>query len=70
METDVFKKYVWGKSSGMLFLNKRPHFCYVDGSEATANSGCTIVLIAYGEYNFKCLLKSGLGYCVRHIENK
>ena len=48
-ETKAFADYVWGKCSGLQILKRRPHFCYVDGSEAKANSGCTISLIAYGD---------------------
>lgn len=61
-ETAAFSDHVFGKCSGILMLNRRPHFHYIDGSEAKANSGCTIALIAYGEDNFDALKKSGLGY--------
>lgn len=61
-ETKPFAQCVWGKCSGVLFLRCRPHFCYVDGSRAKANSGCTIVLIAYGMDNFNILRQSGLGF--------
>ena len=60
-ETKAFARYVWGRCDGILFLNRRPHFCYIDGTEARANSGCTICLIAYGKYNFEVLKKSKLG---------
>ena len=70
METEVFKKYVYGKASGICFLDRRPHFCYVDGKEAKANSGCTIVLIAYGKCNMQKLIESNLGYCFVEYENK
>ena len=70
LETDVFQKYVWGESDGMCFLNTRPHFYYVTGRQAKANSGCTIVLVAYGKANFEILLNSGLGHCVREIKLK
>ena len=61
METKAFKKNVWGKADGILILNSRPHFHYVDGSRAKANSGATICLVAYGKDNLVYLLKSGLG---------
>ena len=61
-ETKAFADHVWGKCSGILMLNKRPHFHYVDGTEASANSGCTIALIAYGESNFETLKHSGIGF--------
>lgn len=63
-ETEAFYKYVWGKASGILFLKGRPHFHYVDGTRAKANSGCTICLVAYGEYNLQALKNSGLGKVV------
>ncbi len=60
-ETDAFKKYVFGKCSGILMLDHRPHFHYIDGTKAKANSGCTICLVAYGEDNLQALKDSGLG---------
>ncbi len=63
-ETDAFYQYVWGKASGILFLKGRPHFHYVDGTKAKANSGCTICLVAYGEDNLKALQHSGLGVTI------
>ncbi len=61
-ETKDFAKYVWGKCAGMLMMKYRPHFYDVNGKRDIANSGCTIVLIAYGKNNFKILKKSGLGF--------
>lgn len=63
-ETEAFADHVFGKCTGLLMLNKRPHFHYVTGEQAKANSGCTIALIAYGEANFKALLNSGLGFAL------
>lgn len=63
-ETEAFYKYVWGKSSGVLFLQGRPHFCYTDGTPAKANSGCTICLVAYGLENLGRLRNSKLGIVV------
>ncbi len=63
-ETYAFKKYVWGKCSGLLFLDHRPHFHYITGVKAKANSGCTICLVAYGEDNLRSLIDSGLGVVV------
>lgn len=68
LETQSSQKHVWGKASGILFLNHRPHFHYVDGTRAKANSGCTICLVAYGADNLDCLLKSKLGYVVQQME--
>jgi len=55
-ETDAFYKYVWGKASGILFIKGRPHFHYINGERAKANSGCTICLVSYGEENYKSLM--------------
>lgn len=63
-ETNPFKQYVWPFASAVLFLNRRPHFCLPDGTEAEANSGCTICLVAYGRDNSDSLMKSGLGVTV------
>lgn len=63
LETKACKEYVhkWGSSSGVLFPDYRPHFLDADGNEAKANSGCTIMLVAYGEENLKALMRSDLG---------
>lgn len=68
-ETDAFYKYVWNKTSGVLFLKGRPHFYYIDGTRAKANSGCTICLVAYGEDNLISLEKSGLGVVVNNFQH-
>ena len=60
-ETQAFHNYVWGISDGILFLKTRPHFCFINGAKAKANSGCTICLIAYGKKNGEILKNSGLG---------
>lgn len=64
LETENAFKYVWGKCSGILFLESRPHFHYIDGSKAKANSGCTICLVAYGKENLDILMLSDLGKVV------
>lgn len=66
-ETKSFAEYVWGKASGILMLNRRPHFCDTSGQEAKANSGCTICLVAYGKENLRVLMNSNLGNVVREI---
>jgi hypothetical protein len=48
-ETRWFVGQVWRRASGVLFLYGRPHFHYIDGTRAKANSGAPICLIAYGE---------------------
>jgi hypothetical protein len=64
-ETDAFYRHVWGKCSGVLMLEGRPHFHYSDGSRAKANSGCTICLVAYGEDNLQDLIRSKLGVVLK-----
>lgn len=61
-ETKHFADFVWKRASSVLFLNKRPHFHRPDGSRASANSGCAIVLAGYGSSNDQILSKSGLGF--------
>lgn len=69
-ETRAFKKYVWGKCSGILILKRRPHFCHIDGTPASGNSGCTISLVAYGENNLEILKTSNLGFTLKEIESR
>lgn len=66
-ETGAFTSFVWGKASGVLMLDRRPHFCTVDGREAKANSGCTICLVAYGKQNLAALITSGLGAVLQEV---
>ena len=61
-ETKAFADSVFGRCSGLLMLGSRPRFHYVDGSQASANSGCTIALVAYGDENLDALRASGLGF--------
>lgn len=63
-ETAMFYQTVWGSASGVLFLQGRPHFHYVDGSRAKFNSGAPIALVAYGKANLESLMQSGLGFVV------
>lgn len=60
-ETAPFRRWVFGHADGILMLDRRPHFCDVQGREYPANSGCTICLVAYGADNLQCLADSGLG---------
>lgn len=64
IETDNAYKYVWDRCSAILFLKSRPHFHYIDGTRAKANSGCTICLVAYGKENANSLIVSDLGKVV------
>jgi hypothetical protein len=59
-ETAAFFECVWNAADAILFLEGRPHFHYVDGRRADANSGAPICLIAYGDENAKCLASCGL----------
>lgn len=63
-ETRMFYESVWGGADAICFLRGRPHFHYVDGSRAAANSGAPIALIAYGLENAERLRASGLGAVV------
>lgn len=61
-ETVMFYETVWGRADAVLFIQGRPHFHYVDGRRASANSGAPICLVAYGLANVLALERSGLGY--------
>ncbi len=63
-ETAMFYECVWGVADAVLFMKGRPHFHYVDGRRAPANSGAPICLIAYGAMNVKALHDAGLGFVV------
>lgn len=47
-ETDFFRRQVWDRASGLLFLQGRLHFHMADGTRASFNSGAPSVLCAYG----------------------
>lgn len=47
-ETDTFRREVWERAHGLLFLHGRLHFCFPDGTRAKANAGAPSVLCAYG----------------------
>lgn len=59
-ETAMFFESVWTHADAILFLKGRPHFHYVTGERAAANSGAPICLIAYGSSNADCLASCGL----------
>jgi hypothetical protein len=63
-ETVMFYECVWGAADAVLFIQGRPHFHYVDGRRAAANSGAPICLVAYGLHNVSALERSGLGIVV------
>lgn len=66
-ETAMFYECVWGKADAVCFIKGRPHFHYVDGTRAKANSGAPICLAAYGTSNSLALRLSGLGQVVATI---
>lgn len=65
-ETRMFFKYIWDhpNATQVCFLRGRPHFHYVNGDKAKANSGAPICLIAYGFNNAGILRDCGLGKTV------
>lgn len=59
-ETEAFFREVWGRASGLLFLQGRLHFHYPDGTRAKANAGAPSVLCAYGQDDLDRLAASDL----------
>ena len=66
----MFYETVWGAADAVLFMRGRPHFHYVDGRRAAANSGAPICLVAYGVANVAALESSGLGIVLPIIGRK
>lgn len=48
-ETEPFRRQVWERASGLLFLHGRLHFHEPDGRRAKFNGGAPSVLCAYGQ---------------------
>lgn len=46
-ETEMFRRHVWDRAHGLLFLFGRLYFHYPDGTRAKGNSGGPSVLVAY-----------------------
>lgn len=68
-ETAMFYETIWGVADGVCFLKGRPHFHYVDGRRAKANSGAPIALVAYGKRNLDYLRAARLGMvCIARAE--
>lgn len=63
-ETAMFYECVWNVAQAVCFMKGRPHFHYVDGRRAAANSGAPICFVAYGWRNAHALVDSGLGKVV------
>ncbi|MFW6002551.1 MAG: DNA N-6-adenine-methyltransferase [archaeon] len=59
-ETKMFFNYVWPVATGILFIEGRLYFHYVDGSRAKANSGGPSVLVSYGKENAEILKNSNI----------
>ena len=64
LETERFRKYVWGKAVGICFMNHRPVFRLPNGEKPKNNSGQTVCLIAYDDYNMESLINSKLGVTI------
>lgn len=69
-ETAMFHSWVWPKASAVMFLAKRPHFYYPDGTRANGNSGGPICLIAYGQDNADSLRASGIAGAIVTAEQR
>lgn len=63
-ETAMFYECVWNVAQAVCFMKGRPHFHYVDGRRAAANSGAPICFVAYGWKNAHALIDSRLGKVV------
>lgn len=61
-ETRIFYETIWNHADGILFLQGRPHFHFVDGRKASFNSGAPICLVSYGQKNLKILKESQMGF--------
>lgn len=57
-DTSWAHDYVFGKATGILFLKGRPKFMRLDYSKVSIMRG--LMLVAYGENNYKSLEKCGL----------
>lgn len=59
-ETEAFKRHIWERATGLLFIYGRLHFHRPTGERAPANSGAPSVLASYGRDDFDRLAASGL----------
>ena len=60
-ETAMFYECIWPLADAICFIRGRPHFHYVSGDRAPANSGAPICLVAYGGANVDALFAADLG---------
>jgi hypothetical protein len=63
-ETEMFYDSIWNVADAVCFIKGRPHFHYVTGERAKANSGAPIALVAYGPHNANALRRADLGKVV------
>jgi hypothetical protein len=59
-DTEWFHRYVFEGAVGILFLESRLHFHYVDGTRAKGNAGGPSCLAAYSDYDASRLIESKL----------
>jgi hypothetical protein len=59
-ENEAWRKFVWGRASGLLFLFGRLHYCRPDGRPAKGNAGHASVLCSYGQDDLDRLANSNL----------
>lgn len=69
-ETAMFYECVWEVADAVCFMRGRPHFHYVTGERAAANSGAPICLVAYGVGNVTDLERAGLGKVLRMTNSR
>lgn len=59
-ETETFRREVWGRAHGLLFLYGRINFHRPDGGRARMNAGAPSVLCAYGQDDLDRLAAANL----------
>lgn len=59
-ETEAFRRQVWERAAGLLFIAGRLHFHHADGRRASHNGGAPSVLCAYGQDDLDRLAASAI----------
>lgn len=59
-DTEAFRREVWERATGLLFLHGRLYFHAADGRRARKNAGAPSVLCAYGQDDLDRLAASSL----------
>ncbi len=59
-ETEAWRKHVWGRAAGILFLYGRLRFYRPNGAVSTRSVPAPAVLVAYGDRDFTLLAQSGI----------